>query len=136
MFSESSLARTLGEHDTVLFAVLFGSRAGGRPRPDSDIDVGVFLSSDLSPSQRFEIRLRLGAALEGNGRADVVVLNDAPPLLAHRALLGKLVFVRDRTAYVRFVVRTVGESEDERYFRGIHRAARLRRLKEGRFGRP
>jgi hypothetical protein len=67
---------------------------------------------------------------------DLVVLNDAPPLLAHRALAGRDLFTRDRRAYVRFFVRTMGELEDERYFRRVHARERARRIEEGRFGRP
>ena len=40
---------------------------------------------------------------------DVVILNDAPPLLAHRVRSkGKLVFERSASARVRFQVRTAG----------------------------
>ena len=48
----------------------------------------------------------LGAALHRSD-VDVVILNDAPPLLAHRILSqGKLVFERSASARVRFQVRT------------------------------
>jgi uncharacterized protein len=130
------LERHLAAVPEIAFAYLFGSRASGTARPDSDWDVAVYLREDLTPRQRFQLRLRLTADLEVLGRADVVVLNDAPPLLAHRAIMGQLVLRRDETARVRFAVRTVAMSEDERYFREIHHQARLRRLEEGTFGRP
>ena len=95
----------------------------------------MFLSRQLTAEERWRVRLRLQATLEGPRRVDVVPLNDAPPLLAHRALQGELVFSRDRTAYVRFFVSTIARSEDERYYREIHEQARRRRLEEGRFGR-
>jgi len=136
MRSEPTLAERLSACPEVIFALLFGSRARGTARPDSDLDVGVFLSPDLTAEQRWGVRLRLQAGLENAGRVDVVVLNDAPSLLAHRALLGELLFARDRAAYVRFFVRSVARSEDERYYRELHEAARRRRLAEGRFGRP
>lgn len=120
----------------VVFAYLFGSRAGGRPRPDSDWDVGVYLKDGLTAQERFKIRLRLLADLDELGRVDVVVLNDAPPLLAHRVLQGQCLLVREPTALVRFSVRIAALAEDERYWSEIHLKARLRRLEEGRFGRP
>ncbi len=122
--------------DDLVFAHLFGSRAGGRPRPDSDWDVAVYLRPGLTKAQRFKVRLRLLADLDNLGRVDVVVLNDAPPLLAHRALQGQRLVVRDSTALVRFSVRTAALAEDERYWSEIHLKERLRRLEEGRFGRP
>jgi predicted nucleotidyltransferase len=120
----------------VLFALLFGSRARGRARPDSDWDVAVYLDDALDARQRFRLRLRLIGDLEDLGRADVVVLNDAPPLLGHRALQGKLLFARDRVRHVRYFVRTLGESLDMAWWRDLDRRERRRRLEEGRFGRP
>lgn len=130
------LHRRLEAVDEILFAYLFGSRAGGRPRPDSDWDVAVFLDPALSARERFDIRRRLTVDLEDLGRVDVVVLNDAPPLLAHRALSGRRLVVRDKTALVRFFVKTMSMAEDDRYFSQIHQQAQLRRIEEGRFGRP
>ena len=136
MVADPALARRLARHDEVLFAFVFGSRAKGTARPDSDLDVAVFLDPQLTSQQRWDTRLKLHAELEDLGPVDVIILNDAPPLLAHRALLGAPIEIRDRTAYVRFFVQTMGLAEDDRYFQEVHRAARLRRLREGRFGRP
>lgn len=121
----------------VSFALLFGSRAHGRPvRPDSDWDIAVFLDPKLDPKERFELRLRLIADLDEVAPVDLAVLNEASPLLGHRAVQGELLFARDRVAYVRYFVRIFAMSEDERHYREVHRRARARRLREGTFGRP
>jgi len=90
----------------------------------------------MDAKQRWDVRLRIAAALEELGPVDLVVLNDAPALLAHRALRGVLVLARDRKAYVRFFVETPARAEDERSWRRLHGEARPARLEEGRFGRP
>lgn len=121
----------------ILFAYLFGSRAREGPvRPDSDWDVAVCFDEGLSPDERFDRLCRLSAELEDIGPVDLVDLNQAPPLLAHRALMGRRLLVRAHTAFIRFFVRTLAMSEDERHWRDLHHAARLKRLAEGRFGRP
>jgi predicted nucleotidyltransferase len=130
------LRKRLLRQPEVLFALLFGSRATGRPHPGSDWDVAVYLDEELSPRQRFRHRLQLIGELDDLGEIDLVVLNEAPALLGHRALLGQLLFARDRIAYVRYFVRTLSRSEDERYYRERDHRERLRRLEEGRFGRP
>lgn len=130
------IARRLERHPEVSFALLFGSRAGGSPRPDSDWDVAVYFDPPLSSQARFAHRRELVSDLADLGRIDLVVLNEAPPLLAHRALQGRRLVHRDPAAYVRFFVRTLGESGDERHWRELDHQARLRRLAEGRFGRP
>ncbi len=134
--SHTVLKERLARVDEVLFAFLFGSRAEGRPRPDSDWDIGVYVSDALTAEQRFNLRRRLLTELQGMGSVDVVILNDAPPLLAQRVLQGASVLVRDRTAYVRFFVRTAALAGDEQHWRRLHMEARKRRLEEGRFGRP
>ena len=120
----------------ILFALLFGSVARGEQRPDSDLDVAVYVDERLAARERFDVRLSVAAALEDLGQPDVIVLNDAPPLLAHRALQGKPILTRDKRAYVRFFVRTLALAEDERHFRAIFARARRDRVREGRFGRP
>jgi predicted nucleotidyltransferase len=132
------IRRVVEGEPAVAFARLYGSRSRQQERPDSDWDVAVYLDRSLSASKRFAVRRRLGATLSGPERpdVDVVVLNDAPPLLAHRALRGTELMTRDRSAYVHFVVRAMAELEDERYFHAVHARERARRLEEERFGRP
>lgn len=93
----------------VVSAYLFGSHAAGRPHRESDIDVGVLLDRRRHPSreERFEVRVRLGSdlidALDSND-VDVVVLNDAPPLLGRRVVTeGRRVFRADPEADHRYV---------------------------------
>ncbi len=91
----------------VVAAYLFGSRATGQARPESDVDVAVLLSEEDGEA-RFERRLRLmDEVSDVCGReADVIVLNDAPPLLQHQVLKhGRLLVERDPAARVEFEVR-------------------------------
>jgi len=103
-----ALAACLTAQPDVLAAYLFGSYARGDARPDSDVDLAVLLST-TDEMERFERRLELiGAVGEALGRrsADVVVLNDVPPLLTHQVLThGRLIAERDRMARVEFEVR-------------------------------
>jgi predicted nucleotidyltransferase len=83
-----TLRAALGDRPEVLDAYLFGSRATGRERPDSDVDVAVFLDPGRTAEHgRLQLDLigRLESASSGQ-RADMVVLNRAPPLLYHRVL--------------------------------------------------
>jgi len=71
----------------VISAYLFGSHAAGRAHRQSDVDIGVLLSRTTYPTarDRFEERVRLTSALIAAlhvNAIDVVVLNDAPPVLA------------------------------------------------------
>jgi len=91
----------------VVAAYLFGSRATGKARPQSDVDMAVLLSEEDGLA-RFDRRLRLIDEVSDicGGEADVIVLNDAPPLLQYQVLKhGRLLFERDRAARVEFEVR-------------------------------
>jgi predicted nucleotidyltransferase len=135
------IRQRLERRSEVLFALLFGSRARHErtPRSGADWDVAVFLAESLDARERFDLRRRLVVDLEevvDSGRLDLVVLNEAPSLLGHRALEGERLMVRDQTAYVRYFVRTLAASGDEAFYRELHQRARRARLAEGTFGRP
>ena len=83
------LTCALAPRDEVLEAYLFGSHARGKTRPDSDVDVVVYIDETAADEGRWgyraELTTHLMAAL-GTDDVDVVVLNQAPILLYHRAL--------------------------------------------------
>ena len=73
----------------VLEAYLFGSRARGDARRDSDVDVAVFVDLARAESGDWGYRAALTTDLctaLGTNDVDIVVLNEAPPLLYHRVL--------------------------------------------------
>jgi len=79
------------------FAYLHGSRAAGRHRPESDIDIAAYFGNQ--PPQAFEILLP--------PRVDLLVLDRAPLELAGRvAVGGKLLYDDDPVARVRWEATT------------------------------
>lgn len=113
---DRAIARALRPHRDVAAAYVFGSVALGRTRPESDVDIGILLGTRLAPRRAFELRLRLMTELGsilGRSDIDLVILNDASPLLAHRVLAtGRLVFERSASERVRFQVRTASRYAD------------------------
>ena len=128
-----ALVDCLSAQPDVLAAYLFGSHATGQARPGSDVDVAVLLSGE-DEVERFERRLRLmGEVEEALGRrpADVVVLNDAPPLLIHQVLKhGRLIYERDRAARVEFEVRAGKIYSDLRPMREYFKHDLFQKIKE------
>ena len=134
---ERAVARFAATRLEVAAAYIFGSVASGRTRRDSDVDVAVLLARPSTSNHSLRYRLKLmgdlGSALRRSD-VDVVVLNDASPLLAHRILSkGKLVFERSASARVRFQVSTAGRYADmipmyETHIRYLKRHARRRRI--------
>lgn len=113
------LAGALEPREEILEAYLFGSRARGDARPDSDIDVAVYVdetrADDGAWGYRAELTTDLMAALETND-VDVVVLNEAPILLYHRVLRdGVRILSRDLRATTTRAGRAVSRYCDFRH---------------------
>ena len=96
------LAEALAPRGEILDAYLFGSGATGAAQPHSDVDVAVYLAEARPSASPFGYAADLTAGLMralGTARVDVVVLNEAPPLLYHRVLRdGRRVLSRDLPA--------------------------------------
>jgi predicted nucleotidyltransferase len=126
------LAGALAGLAEVRLAFLFGSRARGSGRSDSDFDVAVLLDESAAREDRGAIVRRLAGRL---GRAvsstllDIVVLNDAPVLLRHRVLRdGVMLYERTAEERVRFAISTIREYQDGQIRREDFTRRRIRRL--------
>lgn len=103
----------------VTFAYLFGSAARGLTGPLSDLDIAVFLDGRVG---RFQCRLNIMESLARiikTERFDLVVLNDAPPLLCHEIIKDGIVLKENRRRRVMFESRAVREYLDTAYLREI-----------------
>lgn len=115
-------------------AVVFGSRATGRHRPDSDLDIAVLPSPAVSSSDRWrlqgELSTRLGALIP-SGRVDVVLLDEAPSLLRHHVLRdGRLLLCRDDRRWRDLRVATMREHGDREPYRRLLREGLKRQLRD------
>jgi predicted nucleotidyltransferase len=124
----------LAPRTEVLEAYLFGSIARGQRQPHSDVDVAVYIDMGLLSAPVIDFQADLTAdlmqALRTNA-VDVVILNEAPPLLYHRVLRdGIRLLSRDlkRT--------TVRESQAmSRYFDYLPHLAKIERAASARIRR-
>ncbi len=93
----------------VVFILLFGSRARGDARPDSDIDLAVYYDGD--ERDRFQFRVRASGELPSN--VDLHIFQDLPLYVIHHALReGKLIYVGDREKAMDILLKTSREAED------------------------
>lgn len=151
---------TLMERTEVVFAYLFGSRAAGGERRSSDVDVAVYLedeavggpgdsaagrgaggerSSETWSAIHGDLVRAVGGSRDRGGApegVDLVLLNRVPPLLADRvARSGSLLFSRDDSQRIRWLVRTKSRYCDLRPLRERLDRAVEERIRSGEFGR-
>ncbi|MGQ4892633.1 MAG: type VII toxin-antitoxin system MntA family adenylyltransferase antitoxin [Candidatus Njordarchaeia archaeon] len=93
----------------VLFILLYGSRAEGYSRQDSDYDIAVYYEGDEQERYKFIINV-----LETLGeKFDVKTFQDLPLVLRVKALRdGKLLYYRDWNELFKIANRTRMEYED------------------------
>jgi predicted nucleotidyltransferase len=125
----NELRRAIEAEADVAYALVFGSTARGRRRPDSDVDVAL----ELRPGAPRDVHTlgRLVSRLESSigGRIDLVLIDEAPPAIAYRAFRdGRLVLERDHAALAARKAQVILEYLDfkpieERCVAGVLRAA-------------
>ncbi len=139
MASEIERLESLLTHrPEILEAYLFGSGARGDASAHSDVDIAVFVDRSAAPDGPFGYVAALATELIralGRNDVDVVLLNDAPPLLYHRVLRdGRRLFSRDLVATTRREGYASSRYCD--YVPQLHKiaAAQRRRIEGGSFG--
>lgn len=103
------LADLLRTCDDLVLALLFGSRAHGRSRPDSDIDVAVLGAAPLGVESKIELMGRIGA--EFGLPVDLVDLHGTPEPVTGEALRGVRLVGSD-AAFAELVIRHLDNVED------------------------
>lgn len=113
------LSRFLFDDPNVLFAVLFGSRARGKEKRGSDLDLAVFF---LDPPQGIEMLALINTLSNISGtQIDLVPLNSASPLLRHQVMkYGIKLFVKDELQYRRFREKLMTDFEEYKYVSGMN----------------
>ncbi|BAD85665.1 nucleotidyltransferase [Thermococcus kodakarensis KOD1] len=99
--------------DKVKFIILFGSRARGDARKDSDYDLCVYYEGNEKEAFRFRV-LVLGNLPD---KYDVQIFQLLPLPLKRECLKGKILFCRDETFLYDLAYEVLKEWEDfKRYY--------------------
>ena len=81
--------RKMPDFHRVKFVILFGSRAEGRARKDSDYDIVVYY--DGKANERF----KFGISVNENEKFDVQIFQDLPLFIQKEVLKGKVLYAKD-----------------------------------------
>jgi predicted nucleotidyltransferase len=132
---EDQLRQVFAAHGVAL-AYLFGSQAEGKAGPLSDVDVAVLLGAQVERKQWLQVQLDLIGALVGlfhRGDVDVVILNEATPVLAHEVVQsGRVVYETDPGTRVDFELSVLRRYVDTAPLRRLQDRRLLERVEEYR----
>lgn len=132
------LVAALRSVDDIEYAWLFGSRATGTARADSDVDLAIGLRDGKDMELLGDLHDRILGALDPvvpGERMDLVVLTERTPAALRQQVFkhGKLLFARARDNLVRLRARTASEWCDAAPRRREAWAITARRLEERRW---
>ncbi len=133
---ESQIKEYFVPKKEIIAVYLFGSRAEGVARPDSDLDIAVLV--EKQPEDRFAYRMGLAEDLEKltGIHTEVVILQEVPLLLQFQVLKhGKLLFERDPAQRAAYQMHLMSRYYDYKRFFDFHSRSLRKSIKEGGLGR-
>jgi len=88
----------------------FGSQVDGYATHRSDVDLAILFEDDVPLKEQLALQVKAAEILGKD--VDLVSINDAPLLLRHRALQGRLLFERDPLAVADLIEHTLRRYRD------------------------
>jgi predicted nucleotidyltransferase len=129
------LRQLFATHGVVL-AYLFGSQAEGTAGPLSDVDVAVLLGPQVEREQWFQTQLDLTDKLMSlfhRNKVDVVILNQATPVLAYEVVCsGQVLYEAEPGTRVDYEVAALRRFADTEPLRRMQDRRLLERVEEYR----
>lgn len=132
------IRKYLYSREEVAAGYIFGSLASGNVRSQSDIDVAVLLNNNVDQGDCGRIKLSIANDLmrllsfEG---IDVVILNTAPPLLAHEVMKkGILLCSKDEATRIQYIVAATRRYLDTIHLRAVQDRILHEKIRRGSFG--
>lgn len=98
--------KEMPDFDRVKFVILFGSKAEGRARKDSDYDLAVYYEGNKA--ERFTFRLKASE----DEKFDVHIFQDLPLYVRKEVLKGKILYAEDLSFVYDVAYETIKAFED------------------------
>ena len=117
------------KYEKIIFAYIFGSYVQNKMKLDSDIDIAIYLAEDFDSGEYLKIKMHLSDNLKKE--VDLVILNEAPPLLKHEIYKNNiLLFTRDIAIESNYKVKTLFEYNDMKPYLDLSYKRTIERLKK------
>ncbi|MDI6641401.1 MAG: nucleotidyltransferase domain-containing protein [Elusimicrobiota bacterium] len=137
---KKTLKKFFSKRKEIRFAYLFGSQAQKKTTQLSDVDIAVFIEEKFYARTKNSFSYQAGLITDlifvlKTENIDVVILNEAPPLLAHRVIRdGILIDCKDELERIYFQVKAIREYIDTQKIRYIEDKYLRERIYSNKFG--
>lgn len=114
----SALTEFLRSDCNVIFALIFGSYGAGTQKAKSDLDLAIYFEAPPEGMALFELSNTLSDIC---GRdVDLVVLNNASPLLQHQVFKNRhILTIKNSLIYRQFRERVIVSYDEYKYISGM-----------------
>lgn len=118
MIENNMLLEYLRSQRPIIAAIVFGSAAADRLRPESDFDLALLFAPAHVPDDEAMLSMRTDLEEIVARNVDFIVLNRASTILAFQIIkTGVVIFCRDRRSLEQFIVRLITEYADFKIIR-------------------
>ena len=112
------LTALLQSNPNITAAILFGSEANGKATQGSDIDIALLYETTHIPKPLDVLQLREELSDQMRQDVDIVLLNDASPIIAMQAIKNGIpLLIRDHKAYNLFEIKLATDYADVKKMR-------------------
>lgn len=109
----------------ILAIYLFGSAASGNTGPLSDIDLGIFLTEEISSDCQLQLEAQICSALKTD-KVDIVFLNKIPLDAAYSIIKdGVCLYDKDRAKLAEIIFIMISRYLDMKYYSDMYYKYRL-----------
>ena len=133
------IPRLVSDHLEIHLIYLFGSAVSGHHHAESDLDVAILIDNDFYQTMTSDLEYQAGLVVQlqrlfETDRVDLVLLNQATPLLANQVVTtGTLLYCKDQREKTMFIVRSKQRYLDTKPLRAIKRRYLYARIDRGEF---
>lgn len=129
------LAQYFEKRPEIITAYLFGSRAEGVARADSDVDIAVLTEALSADSLKYRLELMEDTRRLTKLNTEIVILSEVPKLLQFQVIQkGSIIFERDSEHRAVFEMQTASRYYDYKRYFDFHARQLAERIKEGGLG--